>query len=103
MSSLTPHDFQFDAPCPLTTRIRFLNVVCGVGTTFEAGEGTVKIGSRTNAIGFSAVDPGRSLENIETCASPIGDSLDMSINSCDLLELVSSSIFDIHRIMELAV
>jgi hypothetical protein len=80
-----------------------LNVGYEVGTTTGAGEGTAKIGSTTNAIGFSGVDPGRSLESIETCLSPIENSLDMSIKSCDFFVLSSSSIFDIHRIMDWAV
>ena len=48
-------------------------------------------------MGSSGVDPGRSPVSIETCASPIGDSLDIEVNSCDFLELGSSSAFDIHR------
>ena len=58
---------------------------------------------KTNAMGSSGVDPGRSLVSIETCASPIGDSLDIEVNSCDRLDLGSSSAFDIHRMMVVAV
>lgn len=80
----------------LITLTRLLNV--GVGAAAVADDAT-------NAIGFSDVDPGRSLVSIEKCPSPIGDLLDMSIKSCGCLtsELSSSSVFDIHRIMDAAV
>jgi hypothetical protein len=61
------------------------------------------VGNSTNAIGSSDVDPGRSLVSIETCPSPIGDLLDIEVNSCDCLELSSSSAFDIHRMIDVAV
>jgi hypothetical protein len=54
-------------------------------------------------MGSSGVDPGQSLVSIETCPSPIGDVLVMDLKSCNCLELSSSSIFDIHRIIDGAV
>ena len=58
------------------------------------------VGNSTNAMGSSGVDPGQSLVDIETCPSPIGEVLDIDVNNCDCSELSSSSIFDIHRIMD---
>ena len=77
----------------------------GYGSEATAGvtEITAKTGSTTNAIGLSGVDPGRSLESIETCPSPSADSLDMFIKSWEFFVLLNSSIFDIHRIMDEAV
>ena len=79
-------------------------------TTTGADEGSAVAGwatagddNSTNAIGSSGVHPGQLLASIETCPSPIGDSLDMLIKSCDFLELASSSVFDIHRIIDTAV
>jgi hypothetical protein len=77
----------------------------GYGSEATAGaiEVTAKTGSTTNAIGVSGVDPGRSLESIETCWSPSANSLDMLIKSCEFFVLSNSSILDIHRIMDEAV
>ena len=64
---------------------------------------TFETGNSTNAIGSSGVDPGKSLVSIETCSSLIGDLLDTELKSCDWKVLSVSSIFDIHRMMDVAV
>jgi len=77
----------------------------GYGSEATAGatEVTAKTGSKTNAIGFSGVDPGRSLESSETCPSSSANSLDIFIKSCELFVLWNSSILDMHRMMDEAV
>jgi hypothetical protein len=80
-----------------------LNFGSGVSTTIGPGEGIATTGSITNTSGSSGVDPGQSPDNIETCPSAIGISLDMLLKSWEFVEVLSSSIFDIHRMMDSAV
>ena len=72
------------------------------GTATEVDEGMGMTGSITNTRGSSGVDPGQSSDSIETCPSPIGNSLDMLLKSWKFFVL-SSSTFDIHRMMDSAV
>ena len=73
-----------------------MDVAHGMGTVAGAG-------NSTNAIGSSGVDPGRSLVSMETYPSTIEDSLDVFKKSCDGLDLSSSSILAMHRIIDKAV
>jgi len=88
----------------LITRICLVNVGYWVGAATGAGlHAAIGVGESTNAIGSSGVDPRRLLASIEICPSPIGDSLDTLRKSRECSELSSSSVLDIHRMMDAAV
>jgi hypothetical protein len=80
-----------------------LDLATGTGLDEVCVGAATGSGDSTNAMGSSNVAPGRLLVRIETCPSSIGDSLDMLTKSSDCLELSSSSILDIHRMMDAAV
>jgi len=94
--------FRESETCPLVAKTSLLNVGSGVGTATGVGGGLATTGSITSTSGSSGVDPGHPLHNIETCPSPIGNSLDMLTKSWELFVVLNSSIFDMHRMMDSA-